>query len=341
MSQLFNNVFTNDAFSFASLTEAVNDTPFVESRLGDLGLFSATSEGVETDTVIIDFTEGQLQILTSRERGADPERANKDPKAKSKAITIPHFQFEDRVMAASLLGKRKPGTNTLETVASKIMDRYDYMLNNVYAPTMEIHRLNALRGILLDSDGSVIHNFFDFCEESQVSSTFVFSSATFDVRGHCHKVQRLIEDYLGGVPYNGIRAICGRDFFDNLVKHPSVRDTYLNWEAAQELRNNVRKEGFPFGGIIFEEYRGIRGLTGGMGHVPDGECLIFPEGVAGMFRTYFAPANFLESVNELGIPLYAKVAPDWKYNRWVDTLMETNPLHINTRPQAVIKGDQG
>lgn len=335
---LFNDVFGQDAFQFLSLTEAVNNMPYVESRLGSLGLFSGFVEGTDTDTVVIDETEGQLQILTTLPRGADPEKAKKDPKAKSRAIKIPHLQFEDRIMASSFMGKRVPGTNQLETVAKKVNDRYQWMLNHAVAPTMEVHRLNALRGILLDSDGvTVIHDYFDFFEVTQQTHNFQFSSATLNVREQCHQVNRKIEDYLDGVPYTGTRALCGRTFFDALIKHPSVRDTYLNWQAAAELRGDIRKQGFIFGDIMWEEYRGMRNLPNGLGIVPDAEAIIFPEGVAGMYRTYYAPADFLETVGELGRPLYAKVAPDWKYNRWVDTLMESNPLHINVRPRAVIK----
>lgn len=338
---LFNDVFGNDAFGFLSLTEAVNNMPYVESRLGQLGLFNGLVEGTEADTVVIDETEGQLQIMTTLPRGADPQKALKDPKAKSRAIKVPHLSFEDTIQASSLLGKRAPGKNQLETVAQKVNDRFQWMLNQVVAPTLEVHRLNALRGVLLDADGTtVIHDYFDFFGVTQQTKNFQFSLATLNVREQCHQAARLIEDYLDGVPYSGIRALCGRTFFDNLIKHPSVRDTYLNWQAATELRDDIRKVGFPFGGIIWEEYRGMRNLPNGLGVVPDAEAIIFPEGVAGMYRTYYAPADFLETVNELGQPLYAKVAPDWKYNRWVDTLIESNPLHINVRPRAVLKATQ-
>jgi hypothetical protein len=92
-----------------------------------------------------------------------------------------------------------------------------------------------------------------------------------------------------------------------------------------------------FGGVLWKEYRGMRGLPSNLGVVPDAEALLVPLGVEGMLRTYYAPGDFIESVNSLGQRFYAKVAPDWKYNRWVDQLMETNPLFINCRPRAVIK----
>lgn len=335
---LFNDVFTGDAFGFVSLSEAVNELPFVESRLGELGLFNSLTEGVETDTVVIDSTEGQLQILTTRERGSPPERAAKDKKAKSRAIKIPHLQFEDRVSAGSLFGKRNPGENTQQSVARKVNDRFQFMMNMVVAPTTEVHRLNALRGILLDSDGvTEIHNYFDFFGVVQQTKDYNLSSATLKVRAQTQKATRLIEDELAGIPFTGVRALCGRNFFDEFIEHASVRDTYLNWEAASTLRADLRKTPFPFGGVMWEEYRGMRGLPNGLGQVDDDEAIMYPEGVPGMYRTYWAPADFLETVDQLGQSLYAKVAPDFKYNRWVDQLIETNPLYINVRPRSVLK----
>lgn len=331
---LFNDVFSDDAFGFVNLTAAVQRLPYVESRLGALGLFPE-GEGTETDMVAIDITDGQIQILHSRERGAPPQKAKKDPKASSRAVKIPHFQFEDRVVAASLMGKRMPGQNIMQSVAQKINDRYTWMLGSVVAPTLEVHRLNALQGILLDSDGSVIQNFFDLFGETQQVQDFAFTTATTDVRNVCVAAARKVEDYLGGVPFTGLKAICGRNFFDSLVSHAKVRDTYI-YQQGQVNRTDLRK-GFDFGDISWEEYRGMRGLTSDIGQVDDDEAILFPVGVNGMYRRYNAPAGFLETVNELGQPMYAKVAPDFKYNEHVDQLLEMNPLFINTRPRAVLR----
>lgn len=339
---LFNDVFTQDAFGFVSLTAAVQELPYIESRLGDLALFDGIVEGVETDTVVIDISEGQIQIMTTRERGAPPERAKKNLKNTSRAVLIPHLQAEDRVKASSLFGKRKVGTNVLESVADKVNERFTWMMSNMLAPTREIHRLNALRGILLDGDGSVIENFFTLFGVSQQVFNYPLGTPTTPIRETTHQAMRLIRNTLRGVPFTGIRAICGENFFDNFVQHPTVRDTFLNWEAASELRQNLaatdKPVPFPFAGVTWEEYRGMDNLaTADLGKVDDDEAIMFPVGVPGMYRTYYAPADFIETVGTLGQPFYAKVAPDFKYNEHIDQLVESNPLFINTRPRAVLK----
>jgi len=335
---LMNDVFTGDAFNFVNLTAAVEELPFVESTLGQMGLFDGLVEGVETDTVAIDITKGVLQILQTSERGSPPQRKTKNPKNTSRTVKIPHLEFEDRIMAGSLFGKRKAGTSLLESVADKINTTFNEMLNLSIAPTYEVHRLNALRGILLDSDGSVIENFFDLFDVTQQTFDYNLSSATLDVRTRTQKALRVIKDTLDGIPFTGVMALCGRDFFDDFIKHPSVRDTFLNFSDAQDLRNDKREVPFTFGGVTWQEYYGLRNLpTAGLGIVEDDEAIMFPVGVPGMYRTFFAPGDFLETVNTLGQQFYAKIAPDFKYNRWVDQLIETNPLFINVRPAAVLK----
>ena len=41
---------------------------------------------------------------------------------------------------------------------------------------------------------------------------------------------------LDGLAFTGVEAIVGDAFFDALIKHPEVRQTYLNYVAAAELR---------------------------------------------------------------------------------------------------------
>ena len=67
-----------------------------------------------------------------------------------------------------------------------------------------------------------------------------------------------------------------------------------------------------------------------------------PEGVmtekGSLFQTNFAPADFMETVNTLGLPIYAKQAPDPSgLNRFVNVHSQSNPLCLCLRPRAVIQ----
>src|SRR5205085_2215888 len=60
----------------------------------------------------------------------------------------------------------------------------------------------------------------------------------------------------GNNPNVRIVALCGDAFFDALIAHPDVRVTYLNWQAAADLRVTRPFQTFTFGGIDWVNYRG-------------------------------------------------------------------------------------
>ena len=107
------------------------------------------------------------------------------------------------------------------------------------------------------------------------------------------------------------------------------------------LRDDVRT-GFAFGGIVFEEYRGqATNLSGDVQRfIAPGEAHAFPLGTIDTFGTYFAPADFNETVNTLGQPLYAKQAPR-KFERGTDLHTQSNPLPMCHRPGALVKLTMG
>ena len=98
------------------------------------------------------------------------------------------------------------------------------------------------------------------------------------------------------------------------------------------LRNDVRG-GFKFADVIWEEYRGKIGTQAFIG---DNEAYLVPEGVADLFITRNAPADYNETVNTLGLPLYAKQAP-LPMDRGIEMEAQKNPLNLCTQPVAIIK----
>ena len=62
----------------------------------------------------------------------------------------------------------------------------------------------------------------------------------------------------------------------------------------------------------------------------------YPEGVPGMFQSKFAPADYMETVNTQGLPFYAKMET-MPFNKGVIGEAQSNPIHFNSLPEAVIK----
>lgn len=104
---------------------------------------------------------------------------------------------------------------------------------------------------------------------------------------------------LGGVAFTSVYGLCGDTFWDDLIEHAEVRDTYRYQEGVR-LREGVVFSTLKYGGITFENYRG--GIGGG---TDAGDTVID----ANLFKTFFAPADYIEAVNTLGLPRYAKAIP--------------------------------
>lgn len=323
------DIFRQDAFSVQELTAAINMMPRVPSRLAELGLFE--SSGVTTTRVWIEEKEGDLELIQTSPRGAPPSQYLPD-RRKAREFTIPHVTLESTLYADSIQNVRQFGSETeLETVQSAVADRMRPMQQR-HEATLEHMKIGALKGQILDADGTPIHDLFDEFGVAQIEQNFEFSSASTKVRNVCVSVARQIEDVLGMTPHTGLRGFCGRDFFDALVSHPDVERAYERYEAGAALRDDLRG-GFQFGRIQFEEYSGS---VGGKPYIAPDECYVVPEGT-GLFVTKFAPADFFDSANTVGLPMYARSETDEQLQRWVRIHTQSNPLPLNLRPRCVVK----
>lgn len=328
------DVFRDDAFSLRSLTAAINKVPFKPARIGQLGLFAES--GIFTTVVQIEEKQGQLTLIPTSPRGAPADTLGKDART-MRAFSVPHLARESQVNADEVQGVRAFGTESeVQTVEGVVLQRLA-TLRAMHEVTLEHLRIGAIKGIILDSDGATtIYNLFTEFGVVQQTQNFVFSNAATDVRAICTAVLRAIETELGGSPYTGARCFCSSGWFDALIAHAKVTES-LKYQESQLLRTDLRR-GFSYGGIVFEEYPGA---VGGIPFIAANEAVCFPEGAmterGSIFQTWFAPADFQETVNTLGLPIYAKQAVDPEFQRWTKIHSQSNPLPICLRPRAVIK----
>jgi len=325
------DIFNDNTFGLASLTDAIQKLPYVPARIGQLGLFE--TQGVPTNTIVVEERDGVLALLPTKRRG-EPATAARSGHRKARSFAIPHIPYEDTVLAEQVSGVRAFGSeNELDGVAQVVNDRLAQMRQD-HEVTLEYHRVGALQGVILDADGSTpIYNLFTEFGVAEQTVDFVLATATTDVRAACISVARAMEGALGALPQTGIHAMCGATWFDALIAHDYVKDAYHRFQDSANLRNDPRK-GFEFGGIMFEEYRGS---IGGVSFVPATEARFVPLGVPGLFKTYFGPADFMETVNTIGLPIYAK-QERMDFDRGIRLHTQSNPLCLCLRPRALVKG---
>lgn len=340
------DIFNSDPFSVISLTEAMREVKYIPGRIGKLGLFETGSTDKLTIAIEKDAEQNVL-IIPFSPRGSAGVTWGKNRRS-MRTLTIPHLQVDDAIYADEVQGVRAFGEQyAVETLARKIATR-GAEASQFFALTEEYHRLELIKtGNFLDKDGSVIFNYFtEFGEAQPAAIDFDLDNANPAdgvLREKCAEVYEKMGETLDGLPFTGIRALCGAAFFKALIKHKEVRETYKGYAAAATLRqgfvNNGAASGqsgilstFDFGDITWEWYRG--GQTVG---IQTDSVHIIPEGVPGLFKTIYGPADYIETVNTEGQRLYAK---QWRMqnDKGINLEYQSNPLHFCNRPRVLFRG---
>jgi hypothetical protein len=334
------DIFKDDAFSVVALTDAINKLKFVPGRIGQMGLFMES--GVATTSVAIEEKDGLLTLVAPTPRGGTGTTLDKKKRA-VRSLMVPHFEIPDAVMAEEVQGVRAFGSeNVVETIQGKLAERGMQHSQSLEA-THEYARIGAVKGLITYADGSTLDlfNFFDVSQLTEVDFDLDNASpASGALRKKCTTVVRSIGTELDGVPFSGVHSLCGDAFFDDLIAHPEVVASYQGTDMASVLRagvilpqGNKVWSAFEFGGIIWENYRGA---VGGTSFVDTDKAHIFPTGAPGLFRTYFAPADYIETVNTMGKRLYQKQY-DMPNGKGIHLDSQMNALDICTRPRTLVK----
>lgn len=331
------DIFNNNAFSLISLTDTVNAMPYQPQRISRLGLFE--EQGVATTIVSIEQRNGSLSLIPTSPRGGVGFE-NAHIKNKLRNFNVPHYELSDTVMADEIQNVRLFGTENELAGVQQVVDMRLMEMNSKHDATLEYARLGALKGIITDADGTtVLYNLFTEFGVTQTVIDLLLGTATTDILGLMTQISGSVEDALGAQIYDHIHVFMGKTLFAKFISHAKITNAYQYYQATGQqmnpLRDDLRYGGFTFGNITVEQYRG---KVGGVPFVADGEGYAFPVGVPNLFKTYFAPADWEDTVNTIGLPRYADQEPIPglpKKGRRIVT--QQNPLNICKRPDTLVK----
>lgn len=331
------NPFDGAGFTMAEMTRAIQLVPNQYGRLNSLGMFP--TERLSQRVALVEMQEGELRLLPSRPVGAPATMGDSDTRT-LRSFTVPHIPHNDVVTPEEIQGIRAFGMREGEDPVALVMARKIVKMRQRHAQTLEYMRVKALSGITKDGSGRTVYNWFKEFGIQQHSQDFKFGNEKEEILEHCRNIARHLEDNLKGESMTGILCLVSPEFFDKLIRHPSVKDAYRFYQAANErhpMRDDLRK-GFTFGGITFEEYLGTVTLAGGATDrlITAGEGIAFPLGTMDSFATYFAPANLMECVGTFGEELYARQIMR-QDGTGVDIFTESNPLPIVKRPALTVR----
>ena len=333
------DIFNNDAFKMVALTAAINKVDHVPGRAGELA-FAGVGRGVSTTSVAVEQRGETLSLISSAARGSNPAQIN-GPARVIESISVPFFPLDAVIRADEIQNVRAFGSdNSLEGAMQVVSDRIN-SLSLRHDLTLEYLRLGALKGTVVDADGTtVLVNLFNkFGVTAEAPVNFALGTATTDVRAKCAQVIRTMQKNAKmALPGSAkVWALCGSAFFDALISHANVKGVYDGYAAAERRLGDSYVNGiFEFGGIFFEDYRGSD--DGVVGIAAD-EVRFFYVGAPGMYAENYAPGDFLETVNTIGLPRYAKLLPDpTGANRIVTVHTQQSPLPLCLRPKTLMSG---
>jgi hypothetical protein len=156
-----NNVFENPAFSMSALTAAINILPNNYGLMESMGLFPP--KPVRFRSVAVEEKNGVLTLLPTMPVGS-PGTVGVRGKRKLRSFAIPHIPHDDVVLPEEVQGIRAFGSETEVQTIATVMAEHLQTMRNKHAITLEHLRIGALKGIILDADGSQLYDLFDLFE---------------------------------------------------------------------------------------------------------------------------------------------------------------------------------
>lgn len=338
------DIFNNNAFTVSSMAAAMREIKYVPGFISSLGLFRTTA--IDTlDVAIEKDADQQIFIVGSSPRGGVGQTFGKGRRTMRK-LPVPHFQVDDAIYADEVQGVRAFGeAMAVETLQGRIARR-GAEVSQSFALTEEKHRLGVVtEGKLYDRDGSVLFDYYaEMGESAPTEIAFDLSNATPGrgaFRTVAGSVVRAMSQALDGIPYSGILAICGDAFWDAMIIHKEVEQTYLNTQQAAALRQGtINMDSIATGtygqfslfDITWVNYRGGQNVG-----INTDKVYFVPLGTPDLFRTVYAPADYIETVNRPGQRLYAK---QWRMpnDKGVNFEYQSNVLHYCVRPRCILRG---
>jgi hypothetical protein len=344
------DVFNSDAFGLVEMVAALEKMPYAPGLISSLGMF--TSEPVNDKTIVIEEKDGVLAVLPYKERGDHPTTIG-ETRGISRPIMIPHVPAESNIYPGEVVGVREFGTGmeyvNIESVRDKKLEQHA----RHFDVTEEWHRLCALRGILLQNDGTTtVQNIFTFFGVTAVAAIdFDLAAATTAAfQADCNLVHRTIAQELTIAPWTMgiVGAICGDTFFDELIVRTDVQTAMVEYEAnlarrgaagadplAFRRENHVYRQ-FEYQNILWMNYRGNNNLISNW--IAAGSAHFFPIGVPGLFRTWYAPSEkYLDTVGTLGRPRFTRAFMEPDQTK-INIYSEMNDLQLCMQPRVLLTG---
>lgn len=338
------NIFDRDAFSLVELTQTFENSEYLPQELAEEFKFKPVS----TEKVAIEIKEGEITLIPTSERGSPIDEAT-GKRRKIVDLRTPRLAKGSTIKATEIANIRAFGKETeLMQIGDLITERIEGLDDDLEL-SHEKMRLGALKGLVIDpKTEEVIYNMYKVLGVTQ--KPIIDFDLDLDKANPskgaliklCNKTTtEILQDSKGAVtPQTKIKGLVGSRFWNDLVTHPEVEKTYLNWVQAQDLRGDLQKpfSPFTFGGIEWKQYRGTDDNSK-VSVGPD-EAIIYPSKVKDNLIFTASPSDeHFEFVNTKGKRKYVLLEKDPSVNKkWVRPEIYSYPLFYCARPATLRRG---
>lgn len=326
-------------FKASDVSDAINIVPNSYGLLNERNVFPV--KGVATSTVSIESHAGQLNLLPTSQSSTGPGTVGKVGKRKMVTLSIPRIEHDEHIDPKEVQDVTAMGGNELKTMATLLNDKLA-TARAKHDITLEWHRIGALKGSIKDADGSELLGLFDAFDVTQSAVDFTLGTGTTDIEGKIIEVVETVTKALQGEMATGIQIITDTTFMKRLFDHAKF-DKLVNRERINAGATRDGLLTFRYGNVTFTGYWGeatgfddVNGDPTTLKFFDANDGIAYPSGTANTFRTYVGPADFNESVNQLGRQYYAKVEPS-KFGRGYDLHTQQNILPLCLRPGVLVR----
>lgn len=312
-----------DYFTREELVRALAQAPYTPGRLGELGIF----ESIPLSGTIFSVEEAVKdggRVLTAMPRGAPRQQMRLDKRTVRTFGVTNQYGDEGAVMADEVLNARAAGPSGAKEVIESRRARVVAKLRR----SMDLTHEKLRMACLLSPETT------EFGAAAAGVTIAVQSDATKLRQEIFNKLTLPIEAELDGLSHSGLHVLCSDGYWSDLIEAKSIRETFLNYQAAAELRGAVPMS-FVFGGVTWERYRGTSTCK-----IPDNEARAIPTGVQDVFWQAFAPNDTIESVGSgaLGQPYYMGSKPliDSQGTKGYEISIASHVRMLCGRPKVII-----
>lgn len=326
---------TAGGFDLISLNGTVDKVDYRPNYLSQF----FTKKPTTSRTFWVDRRSQSLDLVPTSPIGSAPVERVVDPRDMVN-LTAVRLAKGRTLTAAEVFNLRAFGSEDQTASLMAMYDQYRQAVRADIEATLELHRLGALQGRLIDTDGRQLFNYFtEFNAAEAATLGWNLTSATFDVRDAASKLKRVLLRKAKGLFGQSAEVVilCGDDWFDALLANAKLQATYLNISAQESanLRTNGAFEEFTgIPGIRFVNYRGTDDNQEIA--IKTGEAFAFVAGTDSLVHAVTPTPEFMiPGMGGMGREFYAMNLRDQSgRDAWVRYEEYAYPLMYNKRPEA-------